>query len=170
MAKESTKRIDTLEVVSKDYLQSTISTSFYVPYREENTVCSQRNNELDKPTPSVLSPHEHASQGKLSDSEGESVLPDSEGDMPTTRSGQRIRRTQRLEESEMLRRLHSFVAIMCHKVAVLGRRDNNSLNERCRFFTFPASCTDEDTIYLSEAMRQKDKSNFLKAMCWNKVS
>jgi len=53
---------------------------------------------------------------------------------------------------------------MCHVTAVLGRLDDNSLNELCRFVAFPASLADEDTMYLSEAMKQEDKDKFLEAM------
>ena len=90
--------------------------------------------------------------------------PEGASPVPTTRSGRRVKLTRRLAESELLPKLRSFVSILCHVSAVLGQLDDNSLNELCKFVAFPASLADEDTMYLSEAMRQDDKSKFLEAM------
>ena len=83
---------------------------------------------------------------------------------PTTRSGRRVKLTTRLQESELLPKLQSFVGIVHHVVAVLAKLDDNSLNELCRLVSFPASLADNDTMYLTQALKQEDKDKFLEAM------
>jgi hypothetical protein len=83
---------------------------------------------------------------------------------PTTRSGRRVKLTERLRESELLPKLHSFVGIVHHVIAVLAKLDDNSLNELCQLLSFPASLADNDTMYLTDALKQEDKDKFLEAM------
>ena len=82
----------------------------------------------------------------------------------TTRSGRVVRRTQRLQESSILPKLRSFIVLAHHVTNTLARLHDNSLNELCQLFAYPASMADTDTMYLHEAMRQEDKEEFLKAM------
>ncbi len=54
---------------------------------------------------------------------------------------------------------------MHHIVAVLAQLDDNSLNVLCKLVSFLASLSDNDTMYLAQAMKQDDKEKFLEAMC-----
>ncbi len=72
--------------------------------------------------------------------------------------------TQRLQESELLPKLTSFVTIIHHLAAVLALLDDKDLNKPCNFVAFPASLANEDTMYSTEALKQKDKGKFLEAM------
>lgn len=83
----------------------------------------------------------------------------------TTRSGRRIQRSQRLQESPLLQQLQSFVSIAKHASDVLTRLDEDSLTALTKeLVAFPASLADPDTMYLNEAMKQDDRDEFLKAM------
>lgn len=163
------------EGVAHDYLHTPIPAPMAVPYtveevREEQERMGEQGRQLDAvPRP------QHEDDERLgfdddfpNDEErepgGVEEPAEPEGAARTTRSGRRIKLTQRLAESELLPKLRSFVAILCHVTAFLGQLDDNSLNELCQYVAFPASLADEDTMYLSEAMRQKDKAQFLEAM------
>jgi len=64
----------------------------------------------------------------------------------TTRSGRTIKRSQRLQESELLPVLQSFAAVVHNVTNVLSRLDDNSLNELTNLLALPASLADSDTM------------------------
>lgn len=66
---------------------------------------------------------------------------------------------QQLQESELLPESISFVSILHRLIAVLAHLDNNSLNERCKFVAFPAGLADDDSIYLTNYLKQDDKES-----------
>ena len=83
-----------------------------------------------------------------------------------SRSGRVLQRTQRLEESYMRPQLKSLVSKTVHSEVEQNRLPDGSINNMCKLCVHGllASITDNNTMYLREAMQQEDKDEFLKAM------
>ena len=76
-----------------------------------------------------------------------------------TRSERVVYQPQRL--------INSIITIVCLAVyvcAVTGRLLDGTINEPTSLYAQSASITDNDTMYLQEAMNQPDKEKFLEAM------
>ncbi|MDA3833359.1 MAG: reverse transcriptase domain-containing protein [Spirochaetales bacterium] len=165
-----------LQIGTTDYSTSPIPDHFQVPFdaidQTETTVFDTVDSSEDFPVSGDDGDGDEAlietmepSQDPMPENEGagdDSQQPEQEP--RTTRSGRTIKRSQRLQESELLPVLQSFAAVVHHVTNVLSRLDDNSLNELTNLLAFPASLADSDTMYLNDALKQPDKDKFLEAM------
>ena len=152
----------------RDYLKTsiphTIQTPFDVqeqePDEEENFLINNGDNEIEETGEFERNMPQQPEGAQAEEQINENTIPPSTLTR-TTRSGRTIRLTKRLQESSILPRLQSFVSIADHIVNVVTRLDDNSINELCKIVAYPASISDQDTMYLSEALRQDDRDEFL---------
>jgi hypothetical protein len=135
---------DSPNEIPQNYLRRPIPENLQVPFEEDET------HEEGSPIP----PNDDQSNFVHNEQESD-PLQEPEGAQPqglpprSTRSGRAIRLTKRLQESPLLPLLQSFAAIA------------QGLSQ---LISCTASMADTDTMYLSEAMKQPDKDEFLKAM------
>ncbi len=124
----------------KNYLEQPIPMNIQVHFEEEKI----QSEEEDK----IQSPNENHVRNQFENDVMKHPMPPTEGASLSTenarssRSGRPIHLTRRLQESPLLPYLQSF----------------------CQLFAYTASIADADTMYLSEAMKQPDKDEFIKAM------
>ena len=153
----------------REYLQTIIPSKMQVPFDMEpseglNDDFSHHpmmddNDEDQISVPPTIHPiDKQENEGDNDNNEGATQPP------RTTRSGRAIKLTQRLQESSLLPKLHSFISFAHHISNVIARLDDNSLNEMFQIVAYSASMADTDTMYLQQAMKQDDRDEFLKAM------
>jgi len=169
MDSTSEEREETTHATSipRNYLEVDVPTRLQVPYTEDEVTelrIEEQVQDAGVETDEPFGNQQYIEEDPMPEPEGEEQPTPPQEMFPTTRSGRRIRRTTRLQESEILPLLTSFVSVVNHVTAVLARLDDNSLNELCKLMAFPASLADEDTMYLNEALKQTDKDKFLEAM------
>jgi hypothetical protein len=162
------------ESTPRDYLQISIPPTLQVPFDASTDDDDDVNvvDETHQETPG------NATDEDAADPRADNVpiiadpMPEAEGahegdaqePVRTTRSGRRLRLTNRLRESPLLPRLQSFVSMVDNVVNVVTRLSDNSINELSHLAAFPASIADPDTMYLGQALKQPDRDEFLKAM------
>ena len=93
----------------------------------------------------------------MKENEG-ATAPTNNTDGYRTRSGRISKPPERL-----INALISIVTVALIISASLVTTDN-TINESCKLFTYPATIADNDTMYLKEAMQQQDRQHFLEAM------
>ena len=155
-------------VLFKDYLQSTIPLPMQVPFDtqpEEQTNDDHFNFSYDNENMDEFGETMEQQTGESPPHEdNNNNEPPQSPSRKTTRSGRKIRLTKRLQESSILPKLQSFISVANHVMNVVVRLDDNSINELSKIVAYPASIADQDSMYLSEAMKQDDRDEFLKAM------
>jgi len=164
LAEDAQASSSTLEGDNADYSNTMIPDSLRTPFtqHEIDTSLSQHRPEI---ADNANQDDTRSEGGAEPTEQTENEPPQPIDAAPTSRSGRRIKRTMRLQESPLLQQLQSFASIYSNIAEATINLDETAL---CllvdNFSVFLSSFADTDTMYLQEAMRQPDRDKFVEAM------